>query len=375
MKKTRSGFTIVELIVVVMVIGIIAGIVIVAYTGAQNKIKIDAINNDLKAAAGKLSDQVNFNNTYPADQAAFNALNIKPSGSGTTYTYISTANTYCLVATRGSVSYYITASYAVPLQGDCTMQTSLAANCTALTTYTGNNETAIQTLIDSRDNKQYRIAKLADGKCWMLDNLKLGSTSGVTALAPANTNITSNWSLPQVIVHDGVNYYDQPKAFGPVTGDTGSGATNYGYLYNWCAATAGGTASGGNNTCTVSGTLPASPAAGDICPKNWRLPTANTGGEFSALDIAFGGTGNYAVNGPSLPNWRYTGPFKGVFAGHTNGGSPGFAGQGVQTSWHSRSMYTVGTSSQTVANMGNNDLQPNNSDYRADGLSVRCVLN
>jgi hypothetical protein len=70
-------------------------------------------------------------------------------------------------------------------------------------TLKGWGQVLILTLADNRgatpaDYRTYRIAKLADNKCWMLDNLKLGSTTGTTTLTPSDSNITSNFTLPQV---------------------------------------------------------------------------------------------------------------------------------------------------------------------------------
>ncbi len=121
-----------------------------------------------------------------------------------------------------------------------TMQAMTASYCeNYMTIYNGSNEDAILTLTDTRgDDQTYEVAKLADGNCWMLENLKLGSTSGTLQLTPSDTDIASNFILPQVVT-TGVADYDNPGVYGPVPGDTGVGATNYGYLYNWSAATAG----------------------------------------------------------------------------------------------------------------------------------------
>src|SRR5690606_36207878 len=104
----------------------------------------------------------------------------------------------------------------------------------------GSNEAAIISLTDTRGGieRTYRVAKLADDNCWMLDNLKLGSTTSAISLTPSNSNVASNFTLPQVAIPGSTNY-DNPQVIGPVPGDTGSGTTNYGYLYNWPAATAG----------------------------------------------------------------------------------------------------------------------------------------
>ena len=148
----------------------------------------------------------------------------------------------------------------------------------------------------------------------MLTNLKLGSTTGSTALTPSDTNISNNFILPQVQASGGISY-DAPTVSGLVPGETGSGATNYGYLYNWPAATAGAT-----RTTNPAGS---GDAASSICAKGWRLPVSGDFnsdiGDFADLDRAFGGTGRYASNGPPLSSWKAIGPFGGGFAGSWGG--------------------------------------------------------
>jgi general secretion pathway protein G len=50
-QKQQSGFTIVELLIVIVVIGILAAITIVAYNGVQNRAKTAALTSDLRGAA------------------------------------------------------------------------------------------------------------------------------------------------------------------------------------------------------------------------------------------------------------------------------------------------------------------------------------
>ena len=53
-KTNNSGFTIVELLIVIVVIGILAAITIVAFNGIQDRAHNTAVESDLAAAAKKL---------------------------------------------------------------------------------------------------------------------------------------------------------------------------------------------------------------------------------------------------------------------------------------------------------------------------------
>lgn len=66
-RKYSSAFTIVELIVVVMVIGIISTVSVIAYGGWQRSIAATQLKSDLSAAASAMESHKNFNNTYPSD--------------------------------------------------------------------------------------------------------------------------------------------------------------------------------------------------------------------------------------------------------------------------------------------------------------------
>ncbi len=243
-----------------------------------------------------------------------------------------------------------------------TMQNFTAAQCDALDTYTGTNADAIISLADTRGptTQYYEVAKLADGNCWMLTNLKLGSTSGSITLTPADSNVASNFTLPQLTT-GGTADYDNPRAYGPVPGDTGSGATNYGYLYNFPAATAGET-----RTTFTSGN-----AQYSICPANWRLPTSGSpSSDLWQLDVAFGGTG---AGGPSVAKWQPSGPFKGSFSGRWYGGF-GFQGD-AGTLW-SASASPDHPDYAFFASFDPSDFYPGDGyDNRNFGAGVRCLLN
>ena len=205
----------------------------------------------------------------------------------------------------------------------------------------------IVTLTDSRDNHEYKVKKLPDGKCWMIQNLTLTATDLVTegkALTNANTNIPSNdnnlyYVPPQNKSYETVDsinnsavasasasvnfdynstYREQYSRY-PQVGyrdkDSTDSATgnpmpeNTAY-YNFYTATLG--YSYYNDTSKSSGSSPR-----DICPKGWRLPwvsdsgTTSTGtGDMYTLTLAYNSSynvwTNYITPGSSSSNNPYT---------------------------------------------------------------------
>lgn len=81
MHKKPTGFTIVELLIVIVVIGILAAITIVAYNGVQNKANDAAIKSDLAAASKKLAIFYVDKDRYPKDSAELDTAGIKVSQS------------------------------------------------------------------------------------------------------------------------------------------------------------------------------------------------------------------------------------------------------------------------------------------------------
>ena len=265
-----------------------------------------------------------------------------------------------------------------------TLQSFTTSDCNALPTYTGSNEEAVITLTDTRDGKTYHVARLADNHCWMLDNLRLGSASNSLTLTPSDTNIATNLTLPQLtnasITEEPdeatMNHlFDDPIVYGPVPGDTGAGQTNYGYLYNWSAATAGES--------RTSHTEADGDAPYSICPANWRLPTASRiwdddeeayiySGDYPNLDRAFGGNGESSWNGePNIAQWQHNGPCKGVFSGYWVGE---FDYQGGGGGFWSASARPDGADVAFIANFSETEVSPADFNVRLAGFSVRCLL-
>ena len=125
-KQKQSGFTIVELLIVIVVIGILAAITIVAYNGIQNMAKLAVAQADLASSAKSLeaSRLLNAANggaeSYPA---TLNDITLKAS-NGVTYTQYIVNNTmsppsYCLTATKDGAPYSTTNGNQTAQAGTC----------------------------------------------------------------------------------------------------------------------------------------------------------------------------------------------------------------------------------------------------------------
>lgn len=103
--RSARGFTIVELLIIVIVIAILATITIVGFTGIQQRARTSAVQNEVAQLVRQLeAARVSAGNEqYPANQAAAN-LKIS-SGMTVNYIYTSTANTYCVDAQMNGITY------------------------------------------------------------------------------------------------------------------------------------------------------------------------------------------------------------------------------------------------------------------------------
>ncbi len=75
--RQNLGFTIVELLIVVVVIGILASIVTVAYTGITSTAHKSAVLNDLANFAKKVELYKVENGTYPMNATELDAADVK----------------------------------------------------------------------------------------------------------------------------------------------------------------------------------------------------------------------------------------------------------------------------------------------------------
>lgn len=121
----NSGFTIVELLIVIVVIGILAAIVIVAYQGVTKRANDTAVRSDLASLAKKLDTDKTMigSDTYPVSEGELTSANIKVTKSA----YDTTINNfvYCrsdtnstmfaiVAKSKGGAVYYVTNTSMTP---------------------------------------------------------------------------------------------------------------------------------------------------------------------------------------------------------------------------------------------------------------------
>lgn len=118
-KQNLKGFTIVELLIVIVVIGILAAITIVAYSGIQNRARTSAVSGALTQTVKRLEVYAVDSTGYPLTLATVGINNT----ADTVYQYsvdnsVSPA-TYCVTATNGTISYKVSSTSTAPSSGGC----------------------------------------------------------------------------------------------------------------------------------------------------------------------------------------------------------------------------------------------------------------
>ena len=124
--SSKKGFTIVELLIVIVVIGILATITIVAYNGITQRAHTATLQGDLSQDYSSLGIYQTTNGTFPGNQSAA-GLKSSP-GNTPTYYVSSDGSSYCLQATGFGSTYSISNNGNTPVQGYCSGTTLVAGN-------------------------------------------------------------------------------------------------------------------------------------------------------------------------------------------------------------------------------------------------------
>ena len=244
----------------------------------------------------------------------------------------------------------------------------------------------VTALTDTRDGNTYAVAKYADGKCWMMENLRLDLSDMDVTISAQNTNkptsdfmmaanahpassdsfcTGNNAGCVDRVLHN-TNNINRNKPASPITNDSNSSWYSYGVYYNYYTATAGN----GGFSLTTKGAQ----VNGDICPMGWRLPTGYTkSNDLGTLDTAYGGTGvkqeTESEGALASERWRayplnqiYSGEQK-ESSGYNRGNS---AGMNSANNYTSTSVYNLWVRAAGVSMTGNNTS-------KLRGQTVRCL--
>ena len=230
------------------------------------------------------------------------------------------------------------------------------------------------TLTDNRDNTQYTVAKLKDGKIWMTENLRITGSSSfqpghTKKLTSSDSDVSSEYTLPDddiskfnVSSLSSSNQWKENEAAYATTisyTDSVHGAKNFesGY-YTWYTATAG--------TGTADQTTQGWNAPSSICPKGWKLPTGCSGGDLQTLTNAYN-IGNNTAGRNTLRGE----PLNFTYAGYVRSSDGVLRNRGSYGSYWSSTVYDQ--SYACAMFFDSSRFGPTIGDYRAYGDSVRCV--
>ena len=253
-----------------------------------------------------------------------------------------------------------------------------------------------KTMRDSRDDETYSTAVLADGNCWMLDNLRLdptlltqgqlygSDTHRLTDASNATLGYLKNGGGSSPYTNYAVSrstsstgYYDRPIVTvsgtcynnfcvndpssgrwtsssmipAEISGVISIAQGEVGVYYNFCAVSAG-------SYCYASSKSSGN-AKESLCPFGWRLPTGNNGGEYQMLYDAYGGD---VVEFETALNTPLSGFYNEGSARYQ--GSEGFFWSSTRCNRNDRMCYL---------NVSSNNVDAVSGFNRSRGYSIRCL--
>jgi uncharacterized protein (TIGR02145 family) len=215
-----------------------------------------------------------------------------------------------------------------PILVPATMQGFSADICDTIMPYTTDGTE--YDVRDARDDQYYKIRKLPDGNCWMVDNLAL---AGSQTIDSADSDFDNDTYTLGTVANPNAQTYCANL-------DTAIYRHKCGLQYSWTIATAGSAVTSGD-------------ADTSICPKNWRLPKS---GEYATLSATSGWSNGTGVNNSS---WR------GLWAGYN-----------VSSASGSRGYYWTALASGSNAYYLRYDssISPSYSSMKSNQFNIRCLV-
>ncbi|MBR2741781.1 hypothetical protein IKD98_03475 [Candidatus Saccharibacteria bacterium] len=281
---------------------------------------------------------------------------------------------------------------------------------------------AVTALTDQRDNETYAVAKLADGNCWMIENMRLENTGtdntngslaqGYNASFAGLANPEAPWANNSNIANSLYSIYDStdktisgsrqgyrfprynnvntpttatdrpstPTSNSATNSTTDASMYSYGNYYTWAAAIADTTDYTTNNQSVTSTS---------ICPTGWHLPKGGdksneANNDFWALVVTGINGGINPANYDSSTTPDYTGTPEGsdasnalraypnnfVYSGDVGGGY--VLGRGSDGNYWSSTSYSGNYAYHMY--FGSSYVYPGtNFRYKYNGRSIRCL--
>lgn len=201
LQNKALGFTIVELLIVVVVIAILAAITIVAYNGITQRATISGMQENVKQTANKINLYKVDNGVFPPNLSALN-MDSALFGTATLWAYTTTSSTFCLsVGSNNSTStFHIADTDGSPQSGLCSGHTVASLSNSS----TGNfpsreGYTNVSANTYAGDNTEVRIDSVPTGD-WMIvifsytNNQDPGVPAGWTTIIPRHSTNTMQTS-------------------------------------------------------------------------------------------------------------------------------------------------------------------------------------
>ena len=358
-----------------------------------------ALGEMAKQSAGNSAEVNLYASNFSRTGYGFAGWNTAYDYSGTTYGPNQTITTPSDTSTNGLSLYAVWVPSAGTLQN--------WNGCSGLA------QGAVTALTDARDNDTYAVAKLADGKCWMIENLRLDNTaehntdgslaqgynsSFIGLATPESANFSNSTTANPLYSIDGTtdatisgSYqgYRFPRYNNDNTHSRQSGINyfrngntySYGNYYTWHAAIADITHYNTDNQSIVSTSL---------CPAGWHLPRGGdksneANNEFWTLIVTEINNGVNPANYNSSTYPYYTGtegtPLSNTLRSYPNNFLYSGEFSGTTATRGTNGYYWTSTTNDDMNSyimyLYRTNVNPGDacSIKKSSGKTVRCILN